>query len=83
MARKLGMPSAMKQQQRGPNKDWANSSNRINMGAPVMMKVNLTSSLKQTTRGGCAERAVVYALLLIRLLFRCDPSSSAAAAVRV
>lgn len=39
MARKLGMPSAMKQQQRGPNKDWSNSSNRINMGAPVMMKV--------------------------------------------
>ena len=26
-------------QQRGPTKDWSASSNRINMGAPVMMKV--------------------------------------------
>lgn len=39
-ARNLGMPSAQRQpqQQRGPNKDWSASSNRINMGAPVMMK---------------------------------------------
>ena len=53
MARNLGMPSAMKQQQqRGGNKDWSSSSNRINMGAPVYMKVSREGDDTENAHGG-------------------------------
>lgn len=57
-AQSLGMPSAVsrakrQQQQQNPNKDWSNSSNRINMGAPVYMKVRAEGDLAPA-----AERVV-------------------------
>jgi len=56
MARNLGMPSAMKQQQRaGQGKDWSNQSNRINMGGTVYMKSKTNVDADYEDRGYKAE----------------------------